>query len=109
MLLLLIVLSVPKAAAAAAAAALPVLSATIGTWSGLEAAVYAADGQTVTLTLSQSFTMEGFVTIYIDTDGTAVTIEGCGATFDAAGKSSFFFMDGKVSLTVKNVTMKNVS
>jgi hypothetical protein len=95
----------------------PTPALVIAKWSGLEAAVNAAAGQTVTLTLSQSFTMAGYDgSIYLPIDGTAVTIEGCGATFDAAGKGNFFQvghewwpLPTKVSLTVRNVTMKNVS
>jgi hypothetical protein len=103
---LLLALSVP--AAAAAAAMLPVLSPPIDTWSALTAAVKSTAGKAATLTLSPSFTMAGY-------DGTpqfipsVVTIEGHGATFDAAGKGSFFFVIGGASLTVHNLTMKNVS
>jgi hypothetical protein len=103
LLLLLITLSIPEAASG-----LPLLSAPIGTWSALDAAVKAA-GQTVTLTLSPSFTMAGYVGTpsFVATE---VSIEGHGATFDAADKGSFFFLvNSKTSLTVRNVTMKNVS
>jgi hypothetical protein len=96
------------------AAVVPSVRATpIGTWAELAAAVNAAAGETVTLTLLPSFTMAGYVSdksfIYMTTDGTVVTIEGHGATFDAAGKGSLFYLYGsaKLSLTVRNVTMQN--
>jgi hypothetical protein len=78
----------------------------------LAAAVNAAAGKTLTLTLSPSFTMEGYDGfIDMHTDGTVVTVDGNGAIFDAANykfeASSFFYMHSNVSLTVRNVTMKN--
>jgi hypothetical protein len=89
----------------------PAPASEIVEWSGLEAAVKAAAGKTATLTLTPSFTMAGYDGyIYLHTDGTVLTIEGHGATFDAAGKGSFFhvgYENTKVSLTVRNVTMKN--
>jgi hypothetical protein len=82
-------------------------------WSGLQETVKAAAGQTVTITLAPSFTMVGYDgSIYLQTDGTVVTIEGHGATFDAKGKGNFFhvgYENAKVSLTLRDVTMKNVS
>jgi hypothetical protein len=99
-----------------AATVLSALAVPISSWTELDSAVKAAAGTTATLTLSPSFTMAGYLhgqsCIDMEADGTVVTIEGHGATFDAAGKGSFFFVGstpsiGKVSLTVKNVTMKN--
>ena len=85
-------------------AALPVHSAQIGssepeigTWPELEAAVKAA-GPAATLTLSPSFSMDGYDGSPIF-DSKAVTIEGQGATFDAAGNGSSFFILEGVSLT----------
>jgi hypothetical protein len=86
-----------------------VLSTPLGTWSALAAAVEAAAGKTATLTLSPSFTMEGFgiPSIEPETPGTAIIIEGHGATFDGASYNSFFYLGAKVSLTIRNVTMQN--
>ena len=66
-----------------------------------------AAGPAATLTLSPSFSMDGYDGSPIF-DSKAVTIEGQGATFDAAGNGSFFFVLAGVSLTVRNVTLKNV-
>jgi hypothetical protein len=78
------------------------------------AAAEAAAGKTATLTLSPSFTMAGYVAKYgghvvaITTNNTVLTIEGHGATFNAAGRGYFFFLTAQfASLTVRNVTMKN--
>jgi hypothetical protein len=116
-LIVLLVLSIPEAveasaAAAAAAARLPVLSEPIGTWSALAAAMSKVAGTTATLTLSPSFTMEGYHGyIRVDASETSFTIEGHGAVFDAAGNGTFFALVTEdyepVSLTVRNVTMKN--
>jgi hypothetical protein len=85
----------------------PVLSAPIGDWATLVAAFKAAAGN-VTMTLSPSFTMAGYVGSPIFATGPDhVIIEGQGATFDGAGYGSFFFLTAP--LTVRNVTMKNVS
>jgi hypothetical protein len=91
----------------------PTPAANIAKWSGLRAEVNKAAGQIVTISLSPFFAMgefDGY--IYLQTDGTVVTIEGHGATFDAKDKGSFFYVGSanmRVSLIVRNVTMKNVS
>jgi hypothetical protein len=91
-------------------------SAEIDTWTGLIAATKAAAGKKVTATLSPSFTMAGYIPgtygggITFADPGTVFSIEGQGATFDAARAGSFFSIysnSGKATLIVRNITMKN--
>jgi pectate lyase len=87
-------------------------SSTINTWGALKSAAE-ADPQEGTLTLSPSFTMDGFVdedsVIEITADHADLTIEGSGAIFDAASKGFFFQMKSSFTprLTLRNITMKN--
>jgi hypothetical protein len=85
----------------------------ISDWSSLVTAVKSlktASANVTTMTLASSFTMAGYVgsPIFV-TESDHVIIEGQGAVFDGAGHGSFFFLVGTPSLTVRNVTMKNVS
>jgi hypothetical protein len=96
-------------------------AAPISTWAALKSAVKAATNNSnayplrknTTLTLSQSFSMEGYdgwdSRIDLAGNGNVVTIVGNGATFDAKGKGGFFNVNSEVSATLimSNVTMKN--
>jgi hypothetical protein len=106
----------------------------ISTWAELNVAVAAVAGKTAALTLSPSFTMEGYVSysawssiedaagktttlmhtwpgISIDTAYTSVSIFGNGATFDANGAphhpGRFFTVGEKAVLTMSNATLRN--
>jgi hypothetical protein len=109
---LLVLLAVPMARAAE-----------ISTWTELKSSVEAAAGQTVTLTLSSSFTMSGYRSgcschqIWMETPNTHVTIKGSGAVFDGPGSSSacdhcrFFYVkrrtDASLTLVVSDITFQN--
>jgi hypothetical protein len=92
----------------------------IGTWRDLEAAIYKLGGdKTVTLTLTKSFTMEGYTGPMEIEYGGHLTIMGSGAVLDTQGagaacsssppRCSFFSMNTSPSSTfaVSDMTMQN--
>ena len=95
----------------------------ISTWAMLNSSIASAAGKSAVLTLSSSFAMTGYPTsgqgdyagIGISTAGTAITIVGNNAVFDANKHGRFFIVDvgdgssTNVRLSVSHVTFKNVS
>jgi predicted outer membrane repeat protein len=84
-------------------------TATINTWTSLNASINAAAGKSTALTLSAS--CSGYTAaISIGTAYTNVTIVGNGATFDGGGYpygGQFFHVGEKAVLAMSNVALKN--